>query len=317
MNIQTLLSEFNNGSPFALSKLINLVENRSPGWKEVMKSIYPQTGNGRVIGITGPPGAGKSTLTNVVSKQLVQLGHSVGVIAIDPTSHFTGGALLGDRVRMTPNHSSDVFIRSMATRGAIGGLSRAVRNVVNLMDAFGKEFILIETVGVGQDEIDIINVADFVAVVCVPGLGDSIQANKAGLMEIASVFVVNKFDKDGADQTVSDLQNMIAMKINHDSDKPNPEIYKTVATKGDGIIPLVEHIVDLATTKSRLYETKVSHIRSEVISIIIDNISNIIKDQLKHDSVFDKAVDSIWQKKDNPYSLAEKMTNDLFPDHEI
>ena len=192
--------------------MITRIENRDSGWKDAMKSIYPDTGATLVFGITGAPGAGKSTLTSKIAQGLVTKGYQVGIIAVDPSSPFSGGALLGDRLRMQDIATIEgIFIRSMATRGTLGGLCQGARDVIRIMDAFGKDIVLIETVGVGQDEIEVVRAADVVLVVSVPGLGDGIQTLKAGIMEIADLFVVNKADREGADEVVSDIQAMLEL----------------------------------------------------------------------------------------------------------
>ena len=195
-----LIKNMRQGSVRALSRLISRVENRDPGWIGAMQQIYPWSGQARLIGITGSPGAGKSTLTNGMARELVSRGFKVGIIAVDPSSPFSGGSLLGDRVRMKDLWNLDeVFIRSMATRGALGGLNQSARDVAKILDASGKDFVLIETVGVGQDEVEVVRAADLVLVVCVPGQGDAVQALKAGIMEIADIFIVNKADREGAE----------------------------------------------------------------------------------------------------------------------
>jgi LAO/AO transport system kinase len=209
---QGLVKGVRDGELRALAKLISRVESREPGWQQAMKALYPHTGKARILGITGSPGAGKSSLVNHLATGFVERGHRVGIIAVDPSSPFSGGALLGDRLRMRDVATTeDVFIRSMATRGSLGGLAQGTRDVARVLDAAGYDLVLIETVGVGQDEIEIVKAADVVVVVCVPGQGDGVQALKAGIMEIADVFVVNKSDRDGADQVVADIRGMLAL----------------------------------------------------------------------------------------------------------
>ncbi|MCK5681275.1 methylmalonyl Co-A mutase-associated GTPase MeaB [bacterium] len=222
-----------------LAKAITVVENDRPGKRELLKKIYPKTGNAYLLGITGPPGAGKSTLTDKVIANLRKQGKTVGVIAVDPSSPFSGGAILGDRIRMQ-QHALDegVFIRSMATRSHLGGLSKSAVDVIHLMDASGKDVIIIETVGVGQDEVDIVRIAKTTVVVMVPGLGDSIQISKAGVMEIADVFAVNKADREGADKLFSEIRAMLDMV----KGKEKPEIFRTVAVDDIGIEELVDGI---------------------------------------------------------------------------
>ena len=214
------------------------VENEYDEAVDIMKKLYPHTGNAYVIGITGPPGAGKSTLTDKIVKEYRRLGKTVGVIAIDPTSPFSGGAILGDRIRMNElTLDEGVFIRSMGTRGSLGGLSHKTADAVKIMDAAGKDVIIVETVGVGQSEVDIVKAADTTLVVVVPGLGDDIQAIKAGILEIADIFTINKADRDGADKLNVELEMML--DLYQDKLDWRPPIKRTVAHRNEGIAELV------------------------------------------------------------------------------
>jgi LAO/AO transport system kinase len=227
-----------DGDVRAAARLMSMIENGSPEAKAVLKSLSAHTGSAYIIGITGPPGSGKSTLTDRVTEQLRKQGKTVGIVAVDPTSPFTGGAILADRIRMQ-RHSldPDVFIRSMATRGHLGGLARATNDVVDVLDAAGKDVVLIETVGVGQDEVEVVGTAHTCVVVSVPGLGDEVQAIKAGVLEIGDVFVVNKADREGAGRTATELEMMLHMAP--DTGGWAPKVYKTVATTGEGVQELV------------------------------------------------------------------------------
>jgi LAO/AO transport system kinase len=239
---EALVSAADGGDPRALARLISLVENGSPQLRSVMRLIAPRTGQARVIGLTGAPGVGKSTVTGALVRAYRNRGLRVGVLAVDPTSPFTGGALLGDRVRMQ-DHATDsgVFIRSMASRGHLGGLSWAAPQALRILDAAGFEVVLIETVGVGQAEVEIASLADTTMVIVAPGMGDSVQAAKAGILEIADIFVVNKNDRPGAQDTIRELRTMLAM-ARYDDGAWKPPIVSASAMSGDGIDDLVARI---------------------------------------------------------------------------
>ena len=304
-----LVDEVRKGSVRALAKLITLVENEMPGAIEAMEKIYPLTGNAYIIGITGPPGAGKSTLTDRITKELRRQNHTVGIIAIDPTSPFTGGALLGDRVRMQGVSSDeDVFIRSMATRGSLGGLSRATSDTVKLLDAYGKDYIIIETVGVGQDEVDIVRTADISILVIMPGGGDDIQAIKAGIMEIGDIFVVNKADRDGADRLVTEIKMMLG--LSSVERKWTPPIMKTVATEDQGIDTLVEKIKEhreFLVKSGMLACRRKERIRCEIIKMIEYEIYRYLDSLIaENKDFFEQRLEDIVNKKEDPYLLARK-----------
>lgn len=304
-----LVDGVRKGSVRALAKLITLVENEQPGAIEAMESIYPHTGNAYIVGITGPPGAGKSTLTDKITKELRRENHTVGIIAIDPTSPFTGGALLGDRVRMQGvSNDEDVFIRSMATRGTLGGLSRATADTSKILDAYGKDYVIIETVGVGQDEVDIIRTADVSILVVIPGSGDDIQAIKAGIMEIGDIFVVNKSDRDGADRLVTEIKMMLDL-----SSAPrdwNPPIVKTIATEDEGVETLVEKIKEhreYLMESGTLALRRKERIRSEITKIVENEIFRHFDVLIAENSdIYDQRLEDIVDKKEDPYLLAKQ-----------
>jgi len=306
---EKLIADMKKGSVIALSRLITRVENREQGWMDAMKQIYPDSGHAKLIGITGSPGAGKSTLTNKIAGSLVRKGYKIGIIAIDPSSPFSGGAILGDRLRMNElSDLKDVFVRSMATRGVLGGLNQSARDVAKILDAFGKDYVIIETVGVGQDEVEVVKTADIVLVVCVPGQGDSIQAIKAGIMEIADIFVVNKADRDGADQLTTDIESML--ELDEGAGKSKPPIIKTIATKGEGIPELVEKTLDLIPSLDGRSLWKEERVRIELIGLVEKELVDRIKSNWMKNGRLDKAVKQIVNQEKDPYSVAEEI---LFP----
>ena len=232
--MQAWIEPLRSGDVRALARAISAVENRSPGWSDLLKALFPHSGRARVIGLTGAPGAGKSTLVDHLARYYRKQNHSVGIVAVDPTSPYTGGAILGDRIRMQ-EHFADpgIYIRSMATRGSLGGLARTTADVTTVLDASGRDIILVETVGVGQDEIDIVRLADITVVILVPGMGDDVQTIKAGIMEIADIFVINKSDREGAERVEREIRALQSLATRNDG--WTPPIVKTVASDGTGV----------------------------------------------------------------------------------
>ena len=307
---QALIDAVNGGESRALGRLITRVENREPGWQEAMKALYPRTGAARVVGITGPPGAGKSSLTNRIAALLLEQGERVGIIAVDPTSPFTGGALLGDRLRMRDVATAKgIFIRSMATRGTLGGLCQGARDVARIPDAAGHRIVLIETVGVGQDEIEVVKAADLVVVVCVPGQGDGIQTLKAGIMEIADLFVVNKADREGADELVADIRAMLA--LTGDGEPEAPPVLETCALTGDGLDPLVIALVERADRIGASDERSTTRVREEILTLVERELARVVRRRCGSDGSLDEAVRSVQSGGDDPYSAAETILDSL------
>jgi len=293
----------------AIARLITLAENNDAKVTSVMKDIHPHTGNAHIIGITGVMGSGKSTLICELTQIYRKQGKTVGIIAIDPTSPFSGGALLGDRVRMMQLATDKgVFIRSMGTRGMLGGLTSAVYDVVEILDASGKDVVIVETVGVGQAEVDVIKIADTTLVVIVPGLGDSIQTLKAGIMEIADIYVVNKADRDGVDQTVAEVESLVDIACSN-KERKTP-ILQTVAKEGNGIDELVKEI-----DKHREYLEKTKEFEdqrrlryeAELVEIIRKRLMNFIFDESKFKGKIESLLDQISKKQVDPYTAADEI----------
>lgn len=308
------------GDKKAIARLITLVENDEEKAKEIVKRISPLTGKAYVVGITGPPGSGKSTLLDKLIKLARDEGHRVGVIAVDPTSPFTGGALLGDRLRMQ-RHSTDegVFIRSMATRGALGGLAKATNDAIKVLDAAGYDLIFVETVGVGQIEVDIVKTADTVVLVTVPGLGDGVQAIKAGLMEVADVFAINKADREGVEIVYLELK--MALEFEMDRWKElgwEPPIVETTAFTLNGVRPLWEAIKrhrEYMESSGRLRERRAFRAREEVKTIITSSIARKVEERLAGGEA-KELIDGVVEGKLDSYSASqivmEKLKEDLW-----
>jgi len=298
-----------NGDPQSIARLITLTENNDPQAPKIMKNIHPHTGKAHVIGITGVMGSGKSTLICELTREYRKQGKKIGIIAIDPTSPFSGGALLGDRVRMTDlAMDKGVFIRSMGTRGMLGGLASAVYDVVEILDASGKDIIMVETVGVGQAEVDVIKIADTTLVVVVPGLGDSIQTLKAGIMEIADIYVVNKADRPSMEQTVAEVQSLVDISCS-DKDRKTP-VLTTVAKENKGTKELVDeinkHMLFLKKTKQFEDKRRLRY-EAELLEIIRKRLMNLIFDEKKLEDTIQRLLDQISRKEVDPYTAAEEI----------
>ncbi len=300
----------------AIARIISLIENGDPVADAVMRRIYPLTGKAMVIGITGSPGAGKSTRTDKLIESFRKKGKSVGIIAVDPSSPFSGGAILADRIRMQRHTGDDgVYIRSMGTRGSLGGLSRGTREAVLLLDACGKDVIIIETVGVGQSEVDIIKIADTVCVVLVPGMGDDIQIMKAGIMEIANVFAINKADKPGVDRVAAEVRLMLELV----RDKPwTPPVHLTVAENGTGVEEFAESIVrhhEFIKNSPEGARFEFRRLSSEVEDILLKNLTRKA-DKLWQSQKSEQLMEDLAARKTNPYLVASEILRKLFPQAE-
>ena len=298
-----IVEELLKGNVLALSRAITAIENEYDNASEIMAKLYPHTGHAFVLGITGPPGAGKSTLTDKLAKAYRAQGKTVGIIAIDPTSPFTGGAILGDRIRMNSLTLDDgVFIRSMGTRGSLGGLSHKTADAVKAMDAFGKDVIFVETVGVGQSEVDIVKAADTTMVVLIPGMGDDIQAIKAGILEIGDIFVVNKCDLPGADRVVLELKSMLDM--DQTGEKKNAPVLKTSASSVMGIEAYGEALDAMwqrFAESGELAKRRQQRLQSELLEIMQSEI--IRRAALPKPGT--QAMEASMQEKKNPYEWVD------------
>jgi len=307
-DIQTQLDQLRSGDVRALARAISTVENRAPGWSELLKALFPHSGKARVLGLTGPPGAGKSTLVDQLARFYRKDNHTVGIIAVDPTSPYTGGAILGDRIRMQ-EHFSDpgIYIRSMATRGSLGGLARTTADVTTVLDASGRDLIMIETVGVGQDEVDIVRLADVTVLILVPGMGDDVQTIKAGIMEIADIFVINKSDRDGAEHVEKEIRMLQSLATRHDG--WTPPIVKTVASQGTGIEELAGAVSDYESylQKGNLALSKsVQNWQERLVEMLRDSLLEKARAQLENGHLARLAAEVAEHKRD-PYTLIEEI----------
>ena len=336
-----LLADFDAGKPAALARVVSIVENHRSGFDRVLSELHPRVGRARRIGITGPPGAGKSTMTTALTRTLRAAGHRVGIVAVDPTSPFTGGALLGDRIRMEDVAlDPGVFIRSMATRGSLGGLAATTREVADVLDAFGFDYVLMETVGVGQSELDIARAADTNVVVLVPESGDSIQTLKAGVMEIADIFVVNKADRPGADRLRNDIELMLGMRMGHtmksvpahhgvdlktianpakaareaakkdDAEQWTPPVLRAVAVKDEGIDELIgaldRHWHYLERSGS-LRQRRRGRLRERVAEVVEQRVRSRLWTDAGTSAWLDEQIPRVESGETTPFAVADDL----------
>ncbi|MGB8658171.1 MAG: methylmalonyl Co-A mutase-associated GTPase MeaB [Candidatus Zixiibacteriota bacterium] len=305
----TLLDKFYQGDKIALSKIISHVENQSPGYRNVLSRLYPKAGKAYRVGFTGPPGAGKSTLVDKLTSLLVKEGQRIGIIAVDPTSPFTGGALLGDRIRMQDlTNMEPVFIRSMATRGSYGGLATTTKEVSLVMDAFGKDYILIETVGVGQVELDVVNACDTTIVILVPESGDSIQAMKAGLMEIADIFVVNKSDREGSTRIVTELDMILDIRRKRGEWEYPVISTEAVNNKGtDLLLSKIKEHREFISSHRIFEEHRKNQIKGDIKKILELKVGELVEDRILNSFDVDKLAEKVFRCEDDPYSCVEQV----------
>jgi LAO/AO transport system kinase len=303
-----LVEQLRSGDPRSLARAISTVENHPPGWIDLLKALFPHTGRARTIGLTGAPGAGKSTLVDQLAKHYRKENRTIGIIAVDPSSPYTGGAILGDRIRMQ-DHFSDpgIYIRSMATRGSLGGLARATADVATVLDASGRDMVMIETVGVGQDEVDIVRVADVTIVILVPGMGDDVQSIKAGIMEIADIFVINKSDHEGAERVEREIRALQSLAMR--GDNWTPPIVKTVATTAAGISDLAASVTAYEQHMEKsglLSRRRVQNWEARLLEMLRDTLLEKARATMA-DGELSRLASEIAEHKRDPYSVVEEL----------
>lgn len=307
--IQDWVDQIRAGEIRAISRAISAIENHDPAAEEILRRVFPATGGAYLTGITGSPGTGKSTLVDRLAAHYRRQQQKVGIIAVDPTSPFSGGAILGDRIRMQGHAGdADIFIRSMATRGFLGGLARATADVALLLDASGKQSVLIETVGVGQDEIDIVRLADCVLVVIVPGLGDDVQNMKAGLMEIADIFVLNKSDREGADRVEEQLHAMLALVPEHDGWRAS--VIRTVATENKGIAALAAAIAKFRESSQspvKRLARETAHWRLRLVEMLKERLIERVLSGAAGTALLDELAGAVAARSKDPFSAVEEI----------
>ena len=337
-SVNPLIEDLLAGKHRALARVITKIENRQPGYRELVSQLHQHTGDASVVGVTGSPGSGKSTLVDKMAATYRERGETVGVIAIDPSSPFTGGAVLGDRIRMGSNVGDmDVFFRSMSARGSLGGLSTATTDAVKALDAFGKDRIIIETVGAGQNEIDIVKTADTVTVLVPPGSGDDVQMLKAGILEIGDVFVVNKADLDGANRTVQELREMLdyrdgglprtvghhgadaAGDVHEEDDGTEtagwePTIVETVADRGEGVEALLDVLADHQAYLDRSGERDAqrrARYAEEIRTLVREDVNELLAAEIEHRGGIDSFVKQVRERETDPYAVADDVVGPI------
>src|SRR5438477_6674152 len=307
-DLQAWIERLRSGDPRALARAISTVENRGPESADLLKALFPHSGKARILGMTGAPGAGKSTLVDQLAKLYRREGKTLGIIAVDPTSPYTGGAILGDRIRMQDHHAdAGIYIRSMATRGSLGGLARTTADVATVLDASGRDLIMIETVGVGQDEIDVVRVADITIVILVPGMGDDVQTIKAGIMEIADIFVINKSDRDGAERVEREIRALQSLAVR--GDQWTPPIVKTVASEGKGIAVLAAAIASYESylrKENLVLKRNIQNWQERLVEMLRDALLDKARAQMSDGDMLRYAAEIAEHRRD-PYSLIEEI----------
>jgi GTPase len=312
-HIQELVTRVRSGNPRALARAISVVEDRTAESVELLKALFPYSGNAMLLGLTGSPGAGKSTLVDQIAREYRKQNKTIGIVAVDPTSPFSGGAILGDRIRMQSHYAdAGIYIRSMATRGSLGGLASTTADVATVLDASGRDLVMIETVGVGQAEVDIVTLADVTVVVLVPGMGDDVQIIKAGIMEIADVFVINKSDRDGAERVEREIRAMQSLAVRNDN--WTPPIVKTVASDGTGVSEVLQAIESYRAHlgKSELgLNRRIENWRKRITEMLRDALfQRVVTDYLGNGEAERYAAEVAEHKRD-PYSLVEEIVGEL------
>ncbi len=342
-DVDDLVERLLDGEHRALARAITIIENREDGYRDLVSALHGHTGNAEIIGVTGSPGAGKSTLVDKMAEAYRDRGLTVGVIAVDPSSPFTGGAVLGDRVRMASTVADmDVFVRSMSARGHLGGLSAATTDAVTALDAFGKDRVIVETVGAGQNEVAVVETADTVAVLVQPGSGDDVQMLKAGILEIGDVFVVNKADKPGADQMVQQLREMLGMRdgggrpghsgggergdgggagdgepgaVDGESEQTwTPPVVETVATTGEGVAELLDVLADhraFLESSGQLVETTRDRYAEEIRTLLRDDAATLLEDEIAARGGIESLVDAVMARETDPYTIADEIVGPI------